>query len=373
MPALRLALINKRVFNMQAIILVFVCLLSLAVIAGSLLGIVYILAKNNIMFTFVPTGEMKMIDRGESFCEMLINVPGKTYDPVNDVIIDGKPKLRWFTERFGIMWVGILFRRVHVYDFEYDELEATTDPMTKQVRYTMAHRAYKGENAVDSAYWKSVYAILSNDIKIIGNFQLQILMNVTLEIVKPLYLIYILKGNWMPFAVSAISGLDETYSKEKNLEQFRAAVNDEKTSGSLAKFLTTNGVDVRSILAGAVKIVHAEFVAYDLSGSSGEILKASTAIEVAKLEAQATIEEGKGEAGKILAIGTAEADVIKLKGKAEGEAITAEFAAVGTNPNGASMYSALKMSEAIQGAQTKVVTFGGQGPLISVPIETVSK
>ena len=327
------------------------------------------------MFTFVPTGEMKMIDRGESFCELIINVPGKKYDPVNDVIVDGDggSKLHWWTTRFGVVWVGLLFRRVHVYDFEYDQMEATTDPMTKQVRYTMAHRAYKGENAVDSVYSKAIYAILSHDIKIAGNFQIQVLKNVTLEVIKPVYLIYFLKGNWMPFAVSAISGLTETYSKEKNLEQFRDAVNDEKTAGSLARFLMMDGANARLILAGAVKIVHAEFVTYDLSGTSKDVLEASTAIEVAKLEAQATIEKGKGEAGKIREVGTAEADVKKLKGIAEAAAITAEFAAVGSGPNAPQMYSAMKMSEAIKTAQPKVITFGNQGPLISVPVDGVSK
>jgi hypothetical protein len=351
---------------MNATIVYTLVAASLLVINGLLfIGIAYRSAKRDRQFTFAPSGEIKFITDGESVSEVIANVPGKSYDSGKDIFTDGDPHIRWLIKKWGIVWVSWFYpiRRVHRYDFEYDELQAETDPTTKEVVYTMVHREYKDDKAVNSLYWRFQYPVLAREVELAGNFKIKVLVNVTFEVVKPVYLIFTLKGNWMPFATSAVIGFMEAYSKEKSFEQFRATASaSSETEGSLAKELTD-----KLILAGAIRIVEAVFVTFDLTGSSAKIREANTDVEVAGLEAQATIKTAEGTKQKKILEGEGDAGAIRSKGTAEAEVLALALERGG--PGAASVLAAREYAQAIAEAKPKFLTLGGNGPMASVPIE----
>jgi hypothetical protein len=329
---------------------------------GCWIGIAYLLAKNDMQLTFAPTGEIKFIESGESVSKVIVNVPGKTYDFKTDTIQAGDTELHWWTKHWGLVWVSLFYplKKVHKYDFEYDELQAETDPRTKEVIYTMVHRAYDDGNAVNSLYWRYQYPVLARDIEIQGNFQIKVLVNVTLEVIKPVYLIFALKGNWMPFAVSAVSGFIEAYSKGKSFDEFRMAVADNTTKGSLAEFLTG-----KLILDGSVRIAEAAFVTFDLSGSSETIRTANTAIEVGELNGKAKAAEAKGVAEATVTTATARAQEIELVGNAEMAILEKRARIVGSNPATAGVLAAEELAEAIKVAKPQTLVLG-KGALMSL-------
>lgn len=337
-------------------------LLLLSATVGFSIGIVYLLAKNDMQLTFAPTGEIKFIESGESVSRVIVNVPGKTYDFATDTIRDGATKSHWWTRHWGIVWVSLFYplKKVHKYDFEYDELQAETDPKTKEVVYVMNHRAYDDGNAVNSLYWRYQYPVLAREVEIQGNFQIKVLVNVTFEVIKPVYLIFALKGNWMPFAVSAVSGFIEAYSKGKNFDEFRMAVADDKTDGSLAKFLTGT-----LILDGSVRIAETKFVTFDLSGSSETIRTANTNVAISEINGKAKAAEAKGDAEALVTSATARAQEIKLVGDAEMAIFEKRAQIVGSNPATASVLAAEELSEAIKVAKPQTLVLG-KGALMSL-------
>ena len=344
--------------------------LLLVAIAGFTIGIVYRLAENDMQFTFVPSGEIKFITVGESVTNVIVNVPRKRYDFANDKIEDDPASLGWSipkwlkkifpskTTTWGLYFVSLFYPivRVHLYDFECDEFEGNEDQAKKDVEYGVIHRNYRN---VNSLFWKYIYPVVAREVGIGSNFRIKVKVRVTFEIVKPVYLIFNLKGDWFAPAVLKVIALIEAYAKDKEYEEFRTKAPDANKGGSLAAFIVENGL----ILQDSIRIVEASLVKFDAAGALLEQQNALIAVGVAKLQAQAVVETAEGKAKAIRAIGMAEADALK-----------ATLTSAALHPDGGRVLMTEKLSDAISTAKPKVLTFGsGKGPMISVPLETTKK
>lgn len=349
-------------------------LLLLIAIAGSSIGIVYLLAKNDMQFTFAPSGEIKFITSGESVTKVIVNVLGYEHELKEDEIKKSESTrgrlipewlIKWFkwvfpaNANWGLYFVSILYPivRVYHYDFECDVFEGDENQQEKDVEYGVAHRNYRG---VNSLYWKYPYPIVARDVEIGGNFRIKVKVRVTFEVVKPVYLIFNLHGDWFAPAVLKVIALIEAYSKEMQWEDFRVTAPDSQGEKSLAYSIVNDNGEKRKILEGSVRIAEASLVKFDAAGASEEQQKALVAVGIAKLNAQAVVETAMGKAKAIEAIGIA-----------EGNALKATLTSAALHPDGGRVLMTEKISDAITETKVKVLSFGsGQGPIISVPLET---
>lgn len=329
-------------------------LLSMVALYAILLMLLYTLARLDWHATFVPSGEIKFITRGEEVDRILASIPGHrlTHDGHRWVLSKGDVETNYqafFTRWFGIHWVSILFplKRVHIYRFRYSHLYTGTKPEEREGRtlqkvggegeYYIEHR----DEPVDSLYYRYVYPVLADEVELKGNLRVNVLVLITIETRYPFEPVFIYKGNWLDPVFSAVRGAITDFCRGKNLEKFREAPKEDD-GGEFDKGI--KGLSKRLLETVGVEIVQVDFVKYDLAARHEEEQKAFTAREVARLNAEGREQEGLGEE-KFLA--------------AQARGLRAFVEAANAHPQGAAIIAAIQRKEGLTNFRGQVLSEGG--------------
>lgn len=359
-------------------------ILMLAVVIGLMIVLAYIIAKEGMQLTFIPTGEIKLIVKGESMYSMLMDIPDHIYNKDTKLIEENKEayvtsrsEMSWINRKWGIYWVSIFYPliRVHQYWFEWPKLRIAGDTEggvapSDTVRlkkedepgkyYYIEHR----REPVSSMYFRYAYPILAEEVELKGNFKVDILINVTIEAADPITAIFLLKGKWLSPVIAAIKGAVADYARDKDLDQFRAAAkagDDSALSMEVKKInveVSTGEARVGIQKAFGVKVFKVDFIAFDLSKGYKDVQEASTKVEIAELTKKAEVTRSEGEATAITNVGTAKASAIK-----------ARLDAANIHPLGGHVLIQELKSQGLSDFKGNVLSLGPDAPLLSVPTD----
>ncbi len=330
---------------------------------------VYKLAEKDRFLGFVPQGQIKAIMRGDSLKRILVNVGGYYYDEAAREIkrVDpGQPKPKEPRSFLGMYWIGLPpFWRVLTYKFswvKWDKAEGSDE-------FALISR---DREDVDSLLFRYPYGIEVKKVNMEGLAEVNIVLVVTIEIVRPETTLFRLQptGNWLGLVVAKVAEATRGYAGEKDvtIETLRAlkakeagATNDLRT-----RIMEMNGEAVPSVgtepaiaeaedgilrLCG-VRIVSVEFQNFEFSDPAvGEAFRKE---EVEKRTAAGVIAKARGEGTAILKKGNAEAAVVRRKRKAAGDDNR--------------LVARLAEAEALKQTNVKVLSIGGQPPINTVPV-----
>lgn len=365
--------------------------LTVLVVTGSfvvLLGLLYLLAKNDQIIGFVPEGEIKAVMAGESLAKFIANVKGYDFAPKTwdlkkvgtgeEEIPRNPAKERWNKFRttflFGIYWVGFppFFKRVLWYDFAWTKLT----PEKESKAAILKPRSEK----VNSVFFRYPYAaLIGEEVPLIlsDNVQVKITLLITVEVVNPEITLFKLKpaGNWINLLMAKVEEATRDWCGGKDLMAVRQAKEKaKKKRRETAPPNTTAGAgteepDFRDKIIKelkdlpqlcGVKIISVEFRDLELVG---ELLKSFQEKVVAVQKAEGVKAAADGKAYETEKLGGAVAGAVRARYAAMKE--TGGDQAFET-------YRAEKEAEALQ--QTKVTTLiwgGGRQatvqPMLMIP------
>lgn len=348
-----------------------------------IIGIVYRSASTDKQLTFVPTGEIKFVDWGKTIKKVLMNVPGKYYVAKTDTIEDtpsvptGSRLLHKLMRKFshevedgdGIYYVSAIYplRRVRTWKFEWARLVARTKQEGETDKVLEDYSVVQKTAVVNSLYYQYQYPVLVKEIELRGNFMISVLLRVTLTVRKPIYLVGILKGNWMAQAVSEIKGIVDNGCRPHDVDEFRAL--DRK---KLIESMFPSG---STILNGAIEVTETAYVGFDYSGNSQQVIDAVVANQIEEEQGNARItketkdaEAAKKRAEATVTAATAEATGIRLLGEGKAAALKAVLEAAKSQPGGNEVYMVQETASAIKDfkATGALVIGEGKGTLLSL-------
>lgn len=338
-----------------------------AIILGMVILVIYLAAKENLQATFIETGEIKFVVRGEGLERVLENIDGFHHNEATGEIVEDHPGFHrhntFLEEWLGIYWVSILYpiKRIHRYPFEWPKLligghphDSSKGGVVKiggEGNYAIQHR----DESVDSLYFRYTYPVYSEEVELKDNFKVDILLNVTFQIVFPAIPIFILKGKWLAPAMAAINGALADLVREYDLEGFRHIEKQAAGNPLETEVFKVNGEQVRDgeygpgiIKSFGVKVHKVDFIKYDLSEKYREVVEASTAEKVAELKARAAIKTAEGAAR-----------TIELEQGAEAAMLRRLLEAASTHPMGGEVLVEQIKTKGLAAFQGQVLSLGG--------------
>ncbi len=321
---------------------------------------VYSTARSGKQFTFVGTGEIKFVVKGESFQKIIFDVPGLSYNEDADVLYldtqdTHKEKPKGFLEKhFGIYYVSLFYpvKKIHVWFFEWDKFVQSD----KSSDYETQHRA----EWVDSLYWEFAYPVNAHGVELRDGLKVDIKTRVILRIIRPRYLTFFLKGKWFPNAITSVKSLINDFGKSLDIKE----IMDPKKSGSkkFKKFFEKE--QHRQILNGAVQIVEASMESFEQVGTEEE-KAALQKIKISELKKTEEQNLGEAEGNKVRE---------QKRGEADGELLVLQAKATGLGKIrealGDDLTEKQLEAEKVRGFKGQALSLGSSAQQVLVPIET---
>jgi len=261
---------------------------------------------------YVPTGEIKFVVAGESCEKVIPNLKGTGYhyDYNTGLITEGENGN--FSRPFsilGVFLVSLLYplKEIHIWHFDWDKL-TKGDSSKDEEGFDIVRKS----EYVNSLYFLSSYPILVEGVDLKGNFKINLLVNVTYRVVNPIRLVFIFKGKWLNNANATVKGAIADFARGRTYDDFRAL--DKEGEGSsfssdIEKVNKTSGSTLGVIDTFGVAVHKVDFVSFELVGASEEEKAATTAVEIARLEADAAVQKARG----IETLGVAQAKALEAR------------------------------------------------------------
>ena len=277
---------------------------------------------------FPPPGEMFIVVRGtpngpfdrvvEAVLDFSFNESKRTFVP--DTNLPQETYLR----KLGVTWIGF-FRYLLHREVRHDKWEQLPEKDGKlSTEFGIVSKVRPGP----SIFFRYNMAVHIKAAETLGNFPVDAVLVFTAQIMNPVKAFFF-AGGWEVQVAAAVQGKFRKYVSDKNIDELRT---EQKTGADLVtteiKNLSLMGPDGKTetglLELFGVEIVDARFVFFDLvSGDRDEeMIKATRALEIARLLALADAEKGQGQGNM-------------RKNRAAG--IQAEVEAWGTHPVGATV------------------------------------
>jgi hypothetical protein len=345
----------------------------LVYIASQVPGLLLVLNKKNVFCSPATNGDIKFFERGGNIYRVAINYKdnrGYAYFNESTGKIEFSPKspLGFFERLLGIYFLWgywLLNERVHTYRFGWNKL-CDKDKIIPTSATLVEQRVLEGKilasrkEDVSVMRFVWIYPIYADKIEIQGNFKISILFNVTIEIVKPLEIISLLKGDWYFPLSDEIVGRVTDYVRDIDIDDFRALDKTDDGCDFVKK------VKNHIYLDGRVKITNVAYVGFDYNDNPPEVIAAFMErerlekIQAAKLLETQTIQKQKLEAAtsqieveKKIAesqeiINAKELKTARMKADAEAYEIEQKARALMVNPSSAVIERARLLSEGMK-------------------------
>ena len=318
--------------------------------------LLYFGAKYEKQTSYVPNGEIKFVEEGGSHVKTIASLSGTGYHLDNNtgLIIAGEKKWNEAPHSIlGVYYVSLLYplREIHLYRYEWDKL-VKGDTSKGEADYVIEHRAPEW---VNSLYFLATYPILVERVELAGNLRINILVNITFRVVNPIIPVFVFKGKWFQQASASVKGAVANFPRGKTLDEFRALDKegeDSSFSKEISKInLSSNGLP-GVIETFGMAIHRVDFVGFDLVAASLEEQAATTAFEIARLEANADTEKARG----LEAIGVARANVIGARLERAAKTV-----------GGVSVLQQEIMAEGLANFKGSTLSLGERMPLAIIP------
>ena len=338
---------------------------------------IYFMAESDKQASTIETGEIKFVVTGEGVKRVLENIEGWHYnESTGEIVEDSRTYHRpetFLQEWLGIYWVSILYPKteIHRYDFEWPKLLMGGHPREKIIGtlvkvggegdYAIEHR----DENIDSLYFRYPYPVFAEEVELKGNVKIDILINVTFQVVFPKIPIFILKGKWLASATAAVNGALADLVRTYDLDGFRNLEKQAAGNQLSQTIMEVNGDRIGDgkyspgiIQSFGVKVYKVDFIKYDLNEKYRDVIDAATAAQVAEGHANARRNEAKGEADAIASIQGAEADALQKL-----------LAAASTHPLGGQVLIEQVRTKGLGDFKGSVLSLGGDrtGVMVNVP------
>lgn len=277
-----------------------------------------------------PPGEMYIVVRGDRtgpFDSILESVLDYHYDPdTHEFSYLSTPRVD--DSELGVFWVGF-FRYLKHPEVKYDKWEKKPD----SAKWGVVPKDRKGP----SVFFQYNMAADIEAAETVGNFPVDAVIVFTAQIINPVKAFFF-AGGWEVQTTAAVAGLFRKHVAGLNIDQLREEQKVVGTTQLVEKIKSLNDGNSGLYELFGVKIIDARFVQFDLvSGDRDEeMIVATRATEIARLQAQADQHRGEGERNKRVA-------------RAVG--VKAEVEAWGSNAVGGT----IAMAEAIKEAKPNVL------------------
>ncbi|HRH22607.1 MAG TPA: hypothetical protein PLB51_01275 [Candidatus Paceibacterota bacterium] len=283
----------------MTLIIITILLVTLSVSLILIAGIVYYSAQNNMQFTTLPTGQIKIIVAGESLVRVIANVPGYRVNKDNKIeageeipqeLNPWEYLLKFLETRWGIYYVSLLypFKGVFIYPLEREKLKKTftvdKDSGQQVIKHEIVHI---DPELVDSVYWHNPCPVRASDAELKGNLKISLTVQVVFEVKDPVYLAMTIGSRWMMIAQTAVVGFLENYVRKMDINDFR------ETDKSSQRSKLVRELEKLVLLQDSIRIVQATYIGYDLDASGQKVLEALQAQEIAKKIGEAKVETEK--------------------------------------------------------------------------------
>jgi hypothetical protein len=311
------------------------------------------LKKEDIIFTTVPSGEIKFVVRGETLKKVLVNVPG--YRLQGDEIVPGDANQPLLARWLGVYWIG-WWPIDHIYTFtvaweHWKDKEKKDEIVPAQDSFTSYH-------------FMHTYPIDALALELESTILVDIRISLIVRVVKPVIPIFLLKGLWFDQFKAAVIGAISDYANNLEYEKFLEDDRNDPAKTFIQGILALNPQLANTL---GLQIQTVNYLGFEIpeKGQTGVI----EAIRAAKLAE----EQGKG----LIATATAKAEAavqdgraIEAIGKAKAAALIEQVIATDGHPE---LLGALAQAEAIgnfKGGGALVINSatGGNPPGLVVPI-----
>lgn len=324
---------------------------------------VYLLrvAKYDKQTCYVPTGEIKLVAKGESCARIIPNLSGTGYhyNKASGIIEKGEGGILSDPLSFlGVYFVSLLYplKQVHVWLSEYDEL-LPSDPANDEEGYATVSKS----KYVNSLPLFFTFPIVVEGVELKGNLKINILVNVTFRAVNPTLAVFIFRGQWLAHISAAIKGVISDLARSESYDDFRKLEKEgdnsffslsvmklNKSLGGVPGVIETYGMEIHGV----------DFEKFGLVAASKEERAAVTTVELARLEAEAAIQKARG---------------IETLGTAHANALSARLKAAASVPYGMSILKQEIETDGIARFQGAALSLGGNMPFTVAPKTNVSQ
>lgn len=381
----------------MTLIIITILLVTLSVSLILIAWIVYYSAQNNMQFTTLPTGQIKIIVAGESLVRVIANIPGyrvskeigkenkiEAGEEIPQALNPWEYLLKFLETKWGIYYVSLLYpgKKVFIYPLEREKLKKTFIVDEKTGQQVIKHEiVHIDPELVDSIYWHNPCPVRASDAELKGNLKISLTVQVVFEVKDPVYLAMTIGGRWIMLAQTAVVGFLENYVRKMDINDFRKK--DKSSQGSQL----VQQLEKLVLLQDAIRIVQATYIGYDLDASGQEIVKTLQAQELAKKTGEANVEkermailaaeqtkkrieiEAQAQAAKtrIEGQGTAEAELALQTARAEG--VKKRLTAVEGHSKGADVLIAEEWRKGLADHKSTGTLVIGSSPQIVIPIK----
>lgn len=326
--------------------------IALAVVLSlaAIVAVAYLLALNDICFTFGIEGAAKMVVKNNVFDHAMmwwqghrLNDPRKlSYDRNNrawEVMGTGDQtrqpslyawwQLHWrFLELFGIYWYGLYpFKRIYVYEFKWTE-QTLSDANEMKPWHRDEHTDFIFVK--NFAYWIKLVAAEDKD-----NEPLDLDYLLTIQVSNPYYALFKI-DDWLGRTSADTNNAAKMYVGERTFDEIKREKVGSNSASEFAEHLyEINGNSITQpgaqgtktsygITITAVSLVEVTFAGV----AREELARASTAKIVAERNAEATVATAKGEANATRERAKGDADAARELAKGNADAIETVYSAV---------------------------------------------
>ncbi len=337
----------------------------------------YLLALFDFIFMTVPSGQIKVIVKGESFHWAIPNIDGHTIDHVTNDIRPLKPgetdpNKTFLNNWFGLWMVGIpVMRSVFHYDFRWPKIKITGEEDDGSKIFHIDRR----EENVKTIFWRYAYPVVSKESEVKGQIPQDISTLVTIEIVNPRKALFDIQppGEWLTRAMGVIIAAIRKYASQRTLEELQQELRSSSTTAGSGKPSNTdfekeimrlaNGTDKKPsklVTQIGVKVSAISMLSIKVHDPTGDnrLTNAVTAKVVAEEEAKAVRAKADGDAYQIDKIGTARAEVIKKIAKADAKRVKDVVVQAASVPGGADVLIAEAQRDGITASKAGTLVVG---------------
>ena len=230
-------------------LLLLATIISLIVLVGSGLALLYVLSKTNRYGTRVETGGFKFLVKGESLYKVLDNlsVTDGFVDQVTHKVIPvrggGKKRgIGWLEKNLGISWISILWpiKRVHRFEVVADKLKTGWETGSEEIPIRQLLKTETRKT--DYLRYRFPHPLLVTDVELGGDrWKVDFIIMLDVVIVNPATVVFDYKGRVLNQVDAAVSSAAIDYWNDPGFD-YRAFVNTDKglTSPFAKKILMLN-------------------------------------------------------------------------------------------------------------------------------------
>ena len=347
---------------------------SLALLCGSGLALLYVLSQTNCYGTRVETGGFKFLVKGESLYKVLDNLSerdGFVDQATHKVCSRGKRRnISWLEQQFGIIWISIWWplKQVHHFEVVADKLKPDDEIASGQV--PVRQQIKTDTRRTDYLRFRFPHPVLVTNVELgKDRWQVDFIIMLDVVVVNPATVVFGYKGRVLRQVDAAVSSAAIDFWNNPGFDYSKFVAEDKGPNSEFAKEILklnkstapgpqADGLENRF----GVKIMATWVANADLSPEQDELDKAAKAIEKERNLADAKVEEARG----LLALERGRREGVGLGLKA----MIKDLAEAGLSPDQA---TAIAMEEVRMSrvADSKLTTYveGGGNVQPTIPVK----